>query len=365
MSRVECIFYAVRFCIANSLRLLRRIVDLNYSIWLTIGAHGGKMIGMELKEKIYNVLTERQGIACSGEELAKEFGVSRSAVWKAVRALRADGYQIDAGTNRGYLLSEKNDVLSAADIQKNLKFPCSIRVEKRVGSTNDVVKEMAANGADEWTCVIAEEQTAGRGRYARSFYSPRGSGIYMSVLLRPKFSAEQTLYITTSAAVAVCEAIESVCNERCEIKWVNDVFMRGKKVCGILTESSYSVENGGVSYAVVGIGINVLSAAFPKVLTNVATSVFCDSQYPFGVRAKLAAELLERFHYYYEGIPQRTFFSEYERRSFLIGKEVETFIGEKRETVRVLGVTENCFLRVLCENGKEKTLSAGEVSIRV
>lgn len=320
---------------------------------------------MNLQEKIYKKLDGLRGKSISGEELAAEFGVSRAAVWKAIKSLQKEGFEIQAATNRGYSLLPQNDLLTASGIEKFLKTPFFLQVLEKTGSTNDEAKRLAQSGAPEWTAVIAEEQSEGRGRFSRSFYSPRGAGLYMSVVLRPKFSAADTLFITTSAAVAVCEAIERVSGEKCSVKWVNDVYMRGKKVCGILTEASFNVESGGLDYAVVGIGINVKECAFPPELESVATSVFRRGEYLPETRAKLAAALLESFRRYYDAIPERSFYAEYKRRSFILGKRVSVSSGSVTGEGVAAGLDENCFLEVRFDNGEVKKLSSGEVSVRV
>ena len=319
---------------------------------------------MSVKEEIYKVLDARRGESVSGEELAQKLGVTRNAVWKAVRARRREGFGIAATPNRGYALLPENDVLTASGIYKYLKGDFTVSVKKTVASTNDEVKAMAESGMPEWTAVFAEEQTAGRGRYSRPFYSPQGAGLYVSILLRPQFSAQETLFITTSAAVAVCEAIESAGGRDCLIKWVNDVFIGGKKVCGILTEASFGVESGKLSYAVVGIGVNVRPTAFPAELNGIAGSVFEEGGMPADARAKLAAAILERFRYYYENIPRRAFFAEYKRRSFVIGRQVTVNAGEQSGVATVLDLNDDCSLRVRFADGREGNLSAGEVSIR-
>ena len=311
---------------------------------------------MKLKEKIYRKLDGARGRSFSGEELAEEFGVSRNAVWKAVKSLQAEGFAIAAASNRGYSLEDEK-FLAGGEYQ--------ISVADSPGSVLDDLKEAAAKGTPAWSVRIAEEQTAGRGRFGRPFYSPKGAGLYIGILLRPKLTAAETLFITTSAAVAVCEALESVCPEPCEIKWVNDVFLRGRKVCGILTEASFSVESGGLARAIVGIGVNIRDTAFPPELQGIATSVFEGRECPAETRAKIAAKLLERFRYYVENIPQRAFYAEYRRRSFVIGKRVEVRSGDLCESGIALDLDENCFLKVRLDNGQEKLLSGGEVSIKV
>ena len=319
---------------------------------------------MSIKQEVLKKLDEERGKVFSGEELAEQFGVSRNAVWKAIKTLREEGYDIAATTNRGYCLHPKSDILTADGVRSRLSFDCNVHVCKCVDSTNDELKKLAMQGAAEWTVVIAEEQKKGRGRNAHSFYSPAGTGLYISVLFRPKFSSAESLFVTTSAAVAVCEAIEETGGKDAQIKWVNDVFIGGKKVCGILTEASFSVENGGMEYVIAGIGINVKTGAFPKELEGIAASVFGD-ECPDDARARLAAVLLERLKYYYEGIPRRAFYAEYVRRSFLIGKEVIVDSGRIEGEAVVEGIDEQCFLQVRFRDGTKRSLSSGEVHVRL
>ena len=320
---------------------------------------------MELKEEVLQRLESARGEYISGEQLAEQLGVSRNAVWKCVKRLEKDGFAISSVKNRGYAVLPESDALSAVGIEKFLPEGFGVKVLKKAASTNDEVKSLAAEGAPEWTAVIAEEQSAGRGRYRRPFYSPAGSGLYMSILLRPKFPASETLFITTSAAVAVAEAIEAVSGKYAEIKWVNDVFLGGKKVCGILTEASFDVESGGLAYAVVGIGVNVKAASFPKELQGVAASVFAEGEYPSEGRARLAAEILIRFRRYIDRLGERAFYEEYKRRCFVVGKRVRVLSGTLEGEAEVVALDENCFLIVRFDDGTLRTLSAGEVSIKV
>lgn len=318
---------------------------------------------MELKEKILRRLESVRGEYVSGEQLAGECGVSRNAVWKCIRSLEADGVKLSSVRNRGYALLAESDALTVCGIEKFLHSPFSLKVVKLTGSTNDEVKALAEASAPAWTAVLAEEQSAGRGRYRRPFDSPAGAGLYLSVLLRPKFSAAETLFVTACAAVAVCEAIGEGARKYAEIKWVNDVFLDGKKVCGILTEASFDVESGGLASVVVGIGVNVKHREFPKELAGIAGTVFREGEYPSEGRAKLAAAILEKLRFYCEHIPERTFYAEYKRRSFVIGRRVKVISGSLEEEADVLDLDENCFLRVRLADGSERLLSAGEVRI--
>ena len=187
---------------------------------------------MTTKETLLSLLESQQGSFFSGEELAQELQVSRAAVWKAVNALRQEGFAIDAVTNRGYCLLPGGDVLSAQGIKKYLKQDFQISVSPAVDSTNAVLRSLAEQGAPEGTVVIAGEQSRGRGRCGRSFYSPGDTGVYLSLLLRPIHATpKQTVMLTAAAAAAMCQAMETVGGVSPQIKWVNDIFLHGKKVC--------------------------------------------------------------------------------------------------------------------------------------
>ena len=185
---------------------------------------------MSVKDEVLKELENNKGDYISGGQLADNLGVSRNSVWKAIKALEKSGYEINAIPNKGYCLAEKNDILSSYSIKQHLKNPhLDISVFSSVTSTNTILKEMAEQGAKEGTVIIAEEQTAGRGRTGKQFYSPKGTGIYISILLRPDIPAEESLFLTTSAAVATARAIEDVSDKRALIKWVNDIYLEDKK----------------------------------------------------------------------------------------------------------------------------------------
>lgn len=320
---------------------------------------------MELQEKILRALEGARGEYFSGEQLAARFGVSRNAVWKCMRALQGQGHLLSRVQNRGYALLPESDVLTAAGVEKFLHGGFCVHVLPSVGSTNDEAKALAAAGAPAWTAVLAESQSAGRGRFDRAFHSPAGSGVYMSILLRPRLTAAESLFITACAAVAVCDAVESVAGKYAQIKWVNDVFLGGKKVCGILTEASFDAESGTLSRAVVGIGVNVKCRKFPAELQGVAGSVFGEGEYPAEGRARLAAAILEAFRRRCEDIPSRGFFAAYKARSLVLGRKVTVLSGSLSGEAEVLDIDENCFLVVRFADGSVRHLSGGEVSIRL
>ncbi len=318
---------------------------------------------MDLKEKIYCELVRADGRYCSGEALAEKFGVSRNAVWKAVKAIEQEGGVLSCIRKRGYALVS-GDLLTAATVGALLGDGFKVGVVKETSSTNDDARALAGQGAPSWTAVIAETQTSGRGRFSRPFYSPARNGLYMSVLMRPHLAAKDTLYLTTCAAVAVAEAIEAVSGKYAEIKWVNDVYIQGKKVSGILTEASFDIESNTLGYAIVGIGVNV-RGTIPQEAAPNAASVFGEGAVPVQPRARLAAEILKRLRFYCEHIEERSFFEEYKRRCFVIGREVKVYTGSVSEEGVAVGLDENCFLKVRFKDGAVKTISAGEISIKV
>lgn len=320
---------------------------------------------MTVKEAVLTELLDNRDQILSGEALAASLGVSRSAVWKAIGQLRAEGYRIEAGTNRGYCLTG-GDVLSREGIRSFLTTEgLDIQVYNRVASTNTLLKAWAEDGCPEGTVAVAEEQTAGRGRRGRSFYSPPGSGLYLSILLRPRESAAAALPITTAAAVAAAEAIEALSSRETQIKWVNDVLLEGKKVCGILTEASLDVESGGLNYAIVGIGINALPPAggFPEELQGIAASVFERFDRP-DLRCRLAAALLDRFFHHYRTLNSDECFAAYRRRCLVLGRRVTVLRGGMAVAdAEVLSLERDYSLRVRYDDDTEELLNSGEVSV--
>ena len=222
---------------------------------------------MTTKETILAALTAAKGTAVSGAQMAERAGVSRAAVWKAICALRDEGYVIDAVTRGGYTLHADDGRLTAAAVAAHLHTDgLALTALQSTDSTNTRIRVLAEDGAPEGTVVVAAAQTAGRGRSGKSFLSPAGTGLYMSILLRPALTMGDSLLITTAAAVAVSRAIERVAGCEAKIKWVNDVYVDEKKVCGILTEGALDLENGGLRYAILGIGINICppDGGFPR-----------------------------------------------------------------------------------------------------
>ncbi len=320
------------------------------------------VVKMSVKESLLKALLE--GETVSGTELADSLKVSRNAVWKAVDSLRKDGYTIQGQTNSGYKLTKASENLSKPQFEKYIKHNnLDIHVYDTIGSTNTSLKEWALKGKNEGTVIISQEQTEGRGRLGRRFLSPQSTGIYFSILLRPRFSAEHSLCITTAAAVAVSDAIEELSGEKAYIKWVNDIFVKDKKVCGILTEASIDFESGGLDYAVLGIGINVFEpdGGFGEELNNIAGAVFDKRE--DGIRQKICAKVIDNFFDIYENLPNNDYIVKYQNRSYLNNKEVKLSVGRETVSGVVVGVDDSARLMVKLENGELRAFNSGEASI--
>ncbi len=310
---------------------------------------------MELKDKIIERLLVGDA---SGEQLGIKFGVSRAAVNKCVKKLREEGYDIEAAAGRGYRLNN-TDVLSAARVRKYLNTEWEVQTLSETTSTNDVAKKAAALGKRDFA-VIAERQSAGRGRLGRSFASPSGKGLYMSAVVRPCLTLSDCGKITAFVAVAAAKAVENLCGKRVEIKWVNDLYMDGKKICGILTEGCMGLEGGSLEYAAVGIGINVAKNSFPPELAKIATDVETSSGKRID-RCELAAAVLDGLKNLERGIKSGEFLNEYKSRSCIVGKEV---IVNGDYAATALCIDDDCSLW-LEKDGKKIKFSAGEVSLKI
>lgn len=320
---------------------------------------------MGTKELVLRMLECQRDRHVSGAWLAEELGVTRNAVWKAVEALRAEGYVVEAATNRGYRLAQENDLLSPASIERFLPdgHPFDITVRKSVDSTNAEARRRALEGAPEGVVVVAEEQTAGRGRLGKTFYSPAGAGVYLSVVLRPRLQADAAQYLTCAAAVACAQAIEAVTGEEALIKWVNDIFCRGRKVAGILTEGVVDMESGRFEHAVLGIGVNVKppTDGFPHDIADVAGAVLGD--HTGAIRCELAAAILARFWDVYRRMEDPALYDEYRRRCFLLGQPLVVRQGASRVRARAVDLTPDFKLVIELPDKSRRELPYGEVTI--
>lgn len=319
-----------------------------------------------LQEKLLAMLEQSRGTVLSGGELARTLGVSRTAVWKAVHTLQEAGHAIQSIQGSGYRLEDDSNGISVPGIRKHLRtciFGNTIEVHRTLGSTNQYLKEQGAS-LQEGHVVIADMQTAGRGRMGRSFVSPQKEGVYISILLRPSLPATETSFLTICAAVAVCRALHEVCGFKADIKWVNDIFHKEKKLCGILTEAFITAEMQSVDYAIVGIGINTGTVA-PEV-AGIATSVH-EITGQRGIRNRLAAALLLHFENIYLALLQgskKEILAEYQSSLFIIGRVVEVVQPRETYLATVLGIDQDGALLVHAE-GEAKRLQSGEVHLKL
>lgn len=250
------------------------------------------------------------------------------------------------------------------EIQRLLNYKGEVMAFDSIDSTNTYLKGLAADGQKEGTVVIAKSQTMGRGRLGRSFHSAE-NGLYLSLLLRPEKSAEASLLITVAASVAVALAIEKVTGKQTEIKWVNDIYLNSKKVSGILTEGAINPETAKLSYAVLGVGVNIFTPKgdFPDEIKNIATAIY-ESDNGKNILPTLAAEIINIFMDFYKKLEQKEYLTEYKKRSILTGKEVSYVSDGTMYTGKVLGIDDDARLLLLV-NGEKIALNAGEVSVRL
>ena len=321
---------------------------------------------MSLKKSVLKVMEENRSKYISGQQLADELSVSRSAIWKAINSLKNDGYNIDATTKKGYKLIEENDLLSREGIipyldKKYTDIP--LIVKQTVISTNAEAKKLAVDNASHGTVIISEEQTGGRGRLGRSFYSPAKTRIYMSIILHPHINITAASLITTAASVAVCRAIRSLCNMEAKIKWVNDIFIDDKKVCGILTEAVTDFESGMVESIILGIGINIKTIHFPDEIKETAASLYSSDSSAIN-RNLLIAKILNELFPLYDNLEERKFINEYKSYSMILGEDIKYYLNNTEYSGKAVDIDNNGGLIVQVSGGKIETLNSGEITIR-
>ena len=324
-----------------------------------------------MKTLILEALRSTDGYL-SGQELSERFSVSRTAIWKKIRQLQEEGYQIRAVSKRGYKLVSSPDSVSEEELSSLIKTEWvgkTVKYYPSVTSTNQIAKQLAEEGAPEGMLVVTDEQTAGKGRSGRTWETPRGETIAMTLILRPKVPPERISMVTLVAGMAVAEGIRNLTGLDAGIKWPNDVVIGGKKISGILTEMTTDMES--VSYIVVGIGINTGEASFPEELADKATSLFMElprRERDKVRRSELIAEIMSRFEYFYSLFTRTGDLS-------LLKDSYEGMLVNRGRTVRVLspgceydgtaeGITDMGELLVRRECGTVEKVYAGEVSVR-
>lgn len=324
---------------------------------------------MSVKAEVLAILEANREKSISGEELASRLQVSRTSIWKAIKALREEGYEIEAANNRGYCLCQTSDILNEEGIRLHLEglaadYP--LEVHKVLDSTNTECKRRVIEGAPHGLTILAEEQTAGRGRLGRDFYSPAKTGIYMSILVHPSMDGSDAMLLTTAASVAVCRGLTKVLPVEPQIKWVNDIYLNGKKVCGILTEAISNFEMGKIDAVIVGIGINYRTEEFPEDIKDRAGAVETTSAIP---RNQLVAAVLNAFWEIYEHIGDREFIKEYRRRSMVLGKDICILEKGQWKEAKAVDVNDDGGLVIQIENSDgsigQRVLQTGEITLRL
>lgn len=319
-----------------------------------------------MKSELLTALRSTKGFV-SGQELCETLGVSRTAVWKGMKKLKSEGYNIEAISNKGYRLLESPDILDADElksIQKTAWAGKEIVYYDVTDSTNIQAKRLAEEGMPHGTLVIAGRQKAGRGRRGRNWESPERDGIFMTLLLRPKFPPAKASMLTLVAAMAVAKAVRIETGLFAEIKWPNDIVINGKKICGILTELNTEIDT--INYVVTGIGINVSNRQFDKEISSVATSLMLESGKEI-YRVNLIEAVLEQFEFYYDRFCQKMDVSEWKEEydEYLVNRNRPVKILDPKEpfTGIAKGINEHGELLVETETGI-RIVSSGEVSVR-
>ena len=310
------------------------------------------------RQALLQALSAAEGAYISGQQLAQQLGVSRAAVHKAAAALTAQGYALEAASRRGYRLLGGDPFCTEAVGP----YPAPVQLYDTLESTNRTAKLLALEGAAHGTLVLAGGQTAGRGRLGRSFASPAGKGVYCSVVLRPPLPAANAQTATIGAAVAVCRAVQMLCGLELAIKWVNDLYYKGKKVCGILTEAGTDLESGQLEWLVVGIGLNLITspADWPEELARTAGSLYPGGPAPVSravLAGAIARELLSL-------CPAFDCLDEYRARCFVPGHWITVCTGAETYAAKALSIDDAGRLVVEREGGRQISLQHGEVSIR-
>lgn len=322
-----------------------------------------------MKAEILRLLRE-SGNYVSGQRLCEELGVSRTAVWKVINQLKEEGYHVEAVQNRGYRILDIPDVMSKEELEsllagKNKWAGQEVYYFPETDSTNIRAKQLAESKASHGTLVVADQQTAGRGRRGRGWVSPPGCSIYMSILLRPEFLPEKAPMMTLVMAYSVAESLRAYTGLDIQIKWPNDVVLNGKKLVGILTEMSTEIDY--INHVVIGVGINVNMDSFSEEIAKTATSLRIEMGKTLK-RSTLIAEIMRRFEQDYEEYVKTGNLSgireAYNRLMVNYGKEVRILGAKEPFQALALGINDSGELLVRKEDGSEEAVYAGEVSVR-
>ncbi|MFH1079232.1 MAG: biotin--[acetyl-CoA-carboxylase] ligase [Pseudomonadota bacterium] len=324
---------------------------------------------MSIRDILLYSLKQGRGAWVSGQFLSERLSITRSAVWKRIRTLKDEGYEIEASPRKGYRLCGIPDLLLMQEIRDGLTTQVFGQTQARyflqTDSTNLRAREMAAQGAPEGTLIVTEQQTQGRGRRQRTWFSPPRQGIYASLILRPPIAPTEAPRMTLLAAVAVADTLLALTPLAATIKWPNDILVRGKKIAGILTEISTGMD--AVDYMVIGLGLNVNIPAddFPEEIRTQATSILTETGAPF-LRPLLLRRYLESFEYYYEIFHSQGFdpvLQRWRALTDMLGRRIRVDMIGRQHVGEVADFDQDGFLIMQDDSGRSIRIFSGDVTL--
>jgi BirA family biotin operon repressor/biotin-[acetyl-CoA-carboxylase] ligase len=319
-----------------------------------------------VKQKLLEAFSKADGEFVSGQALAEIIGCSRTAVWKHIEGLRNEGFELEAVRKKGYRIIHKPDKVTENEITIGLqtkKLGKQIIFKESTDSTQKEAHRLAQEQFKEGTVVIAEEQTSGRGRMTRAWHSPKYTGIWMSVILKPSLPPYKAPQFTLITAVAIVEAIQEVSGLQPEIKWPNDILLNGKKITGILTELQANADQ--ILSLIIGIGINVNQKDFPDELKDIATSLAIEKGEPVS-RSQLVQAILKKMEHYYEVYIEEGFAeikTRWETHAISIGKQIIARTITADIKGKALGITEEGVLQLQDEQGVIHNIYSADIEI--
>lgn len=314
-----------------------------------------------MKNSIISILKENQNKLITGSYIAKKLNITRSYVNKVILSLIDEGYDIENISRSGYIYKSNFKILNKKYIENNISKKVVIFDE--IDSTNNYLKNLAKDKSQNNILVVANYQTNGRGRLGRTFISDKSNGIYMSLLVRPNISINDAKKITCLTAVSINNAINELTGLNSKIKWVNDIYINNKKVCGILTEAQTSIEEGIIDYVVIGIGINVYKREFDESIRNIATSL--EDEGAIISRNDLIIKIVNNIDNYLNDFTNDIYMKEYQNSSCIVGKEVELNIRGDKFKATVLKINDEGELVVRTLDNEELTVYSGEITMLV
>ncbi|MBN1623707.1 MAG: biotin--[acetyl-CoA-carboxylase] ligase [Clostridia bacterium] len=319
-----------------------------------------------MKHRILDLIYKNIGSFVSGQRICEELCISRTAVWKHIKSLNAEGYKIVSSEGKGYKLTDTPDILNDYEITRRLVKNIPVYFYERLDSTNNKAKELAQDSNDEICLVVCSIQQGGRGRMGRMFESANDKGVWCSFILKPHIEPENALLITIAAATAVAKTLETAYEIKPGIKWPNDIIIKGKKVCGILSEMN--CETNSINYIILGIGINISQK--PDDFTK-ETAMIADSMYGITgqkmLRSEIIASLCYNIQEVYSAILKGNsdeILKNWKRYTITDGEEISILKNGESISAKAIGINYQGMLIAEHENGSRKEYNSGEISIK-